>query len=138
MFEEKLYGWEALGFDGSLPCEHGRQRRKCPICELVQAEEELEDLLAENAALRKRLADVMPLAEFGIWCIDEARGEFCGDIDGGSLQDRLEEAGLLGNVPVTEPCGENCACAEWDDFPQDCLRETDLARRARAAVKGEG
>lgn len=55
MGEEKLYGWRALGLDGNRPCEHGRQRRKCEVCELIETEEELEDLRTDNAALKEQV-----------------------------------------------------------------------------------
>ena len=61
------------------------------------------------------------LIEFAQWVIHEHRSEI-GDIDGGDLQDKLEELGLLERVRVTEPCGEYCRCVEYDDFPQECLR----------------
>lgn len=71
------------------------------------------------------------LIDFARWVIAEHR-EHCGDIDGGSIQDKLEELGLLVSVPVTEPCGENCLCAEYGDFPQECLRLADgIAKRVR-------
>jgi hypothetical protein len=57
---------------------------------------------------------------FGLWCIEEMRGGF--DVDGGSAQDKAEELCLLIRVTATEACGENCRCAEYDDFPQECLR----------------
>lgn len=40
--------------------------------------------------------------------------------DGCDLQDIAVKFGLLEARRVTEPCGENCQCAEWDDFPMDC------------------
>jgi len=62
--------------------------------------------------------------EFGKWCIEEAR-KFGGDnIDGGDAEEQMVELGILGYVEVTEPCGDVCSCAEWDDFPQECLRFT--------------
>lgn len=61
------------------------------------------------------------LIEFARWAITEHRSYF-GDLDGGDIQDKLEELDLLVSVKVDEPCGENCACVEYGDFPQDCLR----------------
>jgi hypothetical protein len=49
-----------------------------------------------------------------------------GDVDGGFLQDAALACGLLTPVTATEPCGENCQCAEFDDFPQTCYRKTRL------------
>lgn len=60
---------------------------------------------------------------FGRWCMEQLRDEALGcDIDGGDAQEKLKELGLLVEVEVTEPCGDGCHCAEWDDFPQTCLR----------------
>jgi len=61
------------------------------------------------------------LIEFAKWAIREHRDELC-DLDGGSIQDKLEELGLLVSVRVDKPCGEHCVCVEYGDFPQDCLR----------------
>jgi hypothetical protein len=61
------------------------------------------------------------------WAIEEHRKD-CADLDGGSIQDKLEELKLIERVTVTEPCGENCSCAEYvgpDGFPTDCLRLVD-------------
>jgi len=63
------------------------------------------------------------LAEFGAWCLKEARGDgYAGDIDGGSVQSKALELGLLIEREVTEPCSEvSCVCAEAGDFPATCL-----------------
>jgi hypothetical protein len=45
-----------------------------------------------------------------------------GDLDGGDVQDWAVEAGLLVPTEMTKACGENCVCAEMDDFPQTCYR----------------
>ena len=59
------------------------------------------------------------LMQLGLWVI-ENRSTF-GDIDG-DLQDYMEDIGLLISVKAIEPCGTDCTCAEFGDFPQDCLR----------------
>ena len=52
-------------------------------------------------------------------------GPFQGcDVDGGAYQDEAEARGFLHRVDATEPCSENCACAEFG-FPTYCLRFTD-------------
>jgi len=65
------------------------------------------------------------LAAFGRWCLDQLRGEVCGiDLDGGAAQDQAVALGLLVEVTVDKPCGDDCACAEYyDEFPVQCLRE---------------
>ena len=60
----------------------------------------------------------------------EKTGNISDDLDGGWLQDKAEELGLLVRVEVSEPCGENCWCAEYDDFPQECIRYSEEVRHA--------
>lgn len=67
------------------------------------------------------LALLRPLAQFALAVLEESRSELA-DLDGGWIQDRAEKLGLLVCVPVTEPCGDECRCAEYGAFPQDCLR----------------
>ena len=64
------------------------------------------------------------LIAFARWAIEEHRSEL-GDLDGGSIQDKLEDLGLLQRVKVTEPCGEYCTCEEYGPFPAECLRLVD-------------
>lgn len=52
----------------------------------------------------------------------EGHREDLADLDGAWLQETAQACGLLVEVPVTEPCAEECRCAEYGDFPQDCLR----------------
>lgn len=62
------------------------------------------------------------LIEFARWVIREHRSEL-GDLDGASIQDELIDLKLLVDVPVTEPCGEQCRCGEYfGEFPTTCLR----------------
>jgi hypothetical protein len=63
------------------------------------------------------------LVAFARWAIAAHREDSC-DLDGGAIQDQLEVLGLMERVRVNEPCGEQCACAEYwgDDFPVECLR----------------
>ncbi|QDP51249.1 MAG: hypothetical protein Unbinned7913contig1002_4 [Prokaryotic dsDNA virus sp.] len=46
------------------------------------------------------------------------------DIDGGSMQDIAERFGLIEKVIATEPCCEDCICAEVMEFPAECYRKT--------------
>lgn len=79
-----------------------RYGRKCLQCVVDEAE-----VLREFAAYI--------LAEF-----------WEGPPDGDMIQDEAVRLGLLRGVTVTEPCGENCNCAEWDEFPMTCYRKTEL------------
>lgn len=63
--------------------------------------------------------------------LDETRNAHGpGDIDGGWLQDKLIEHGLLEGREVVEPCGENCSC---ENFPTTCFFESSLAKTCREA-----
>ncbi len=52
-------------------------------------------------------------------------------VDGCDLQDMAETHGLLKPEPRTEPCGQNCTCAEYGDFPAECYRQTELLTGAK-------
>jgi len=77
-----------------------------------------------------------PLELFALAVIEEMRSDLAG-LDGYWLQDYAKKYGLLVNVEVTEPCGEACKCAEYGEFPQDCLRESDYLRPLLAAFREE-
>jgi len=66
-----------------------------------------------------------PFEKFAIAVLEESRDELA-DLEGGWLQDKAEEFGLLVRVPVTEPCGNDCRC---EDFPQDCLRYSPSVKK---------
>lgn len=97
------------------------------------------DLAAYALTLLDENERLSALAAYGLACFDETRSELA-DLDGSWLQDKAVELGLLHEVHTTEPCGGCCRCSEWDDFPQDCLRETEAVKAARSAFnrKGEG
>jgi hypothetical protein len=97
----------------------------------------------ENIRLEAELKAANVLARFGLAVLEEARIDL-GDVDGGWLQDKALELGALHKVPVTEPCNDPmnelsvCRCAEWDDFPQDCIRDSPVTDAVRAAHEGKG
>jgi len=72
------------------------------------------------------LAILRRLAAFARAILEESREELA-DLDGGWLQDKAEELGLLVRVEVSEPCGDGCSC---EDFPQDCLRYSPAVQAA--------
>jgi hypothetical protein len=47
-----------------------------------------------------------------------------GDADGAHIQETATRTGLLKETTQQEPCGENCACAEYGEFPATCYRKT--------------
>jgi hypothetical protein len=77
------------------------------------------------------------LHKYALMVLEESRDDLC-DLDGGWLQDKAEECGLLVRVNVTEPCGEICSCAECGDFPQDCLRYSAAVQVMVDALPKEG
>ena len=86
-----------------------------------------EPTVAQLVALHK-------LAAYGLACFEASRESFA-DLDGAWLQDEAVRLGVLEEVRVTEPCGENCACVEYDDFPQDCYRMTADCHQVRGRVE---
>lgn len=92
-------------------------------------------LLARVEAAERDAVLVLPWATFGHWCLTASREDFS-DLDGGDLQDRAQECGLLEPIAATEPCGESCQCAELcDEWPAECLRMIDVPA-AIAAMEG--
>lgn len=92
------------------------------------------DLLAHMPADSEG-PDLMALARFGLWCLEEARGvDGPGDVDGGDLQDKAVELGLLSSHEVTEPCCEGCACSEWG-FPTTCIRTSAALERLQRQLE---
>ena len=70
---------------------------------------------------------LVALAALGGWCLATLRKDN-DDIDGGDLQDKAEQLGLLTQVEATEPCGEHCICASVAEFPMICYRLSEGAR----------
>lgn len=92
--------------------------------------------------MRSATASLSPLERYALTVLEAHREEIA-DLDGAFLQDKAEECGLLYYVEVTEPCGDYCRCAEYDDFPQQCLRlkpefepKMALLRRTESTSKG--
>lgn len=75
-----------------------------------------------------------PWAKMGAWALETSRDEM-GDLDGGEIQDAALAFGLLHEVEVSESCCDECRCAEYDDFPQTCIRMTDAALTAAKEIK---
>ena len=89
---------------------------------------EINVLVPENRALRAENEGLIPLAKLGKWVLDMRAEHDCADLDGGDIQDKAVELGLLEGVKVTESCGENCNCAEYGDFPLTCFRLSAKAK----------
>lgn len=86
----------------------------------------LEELL--DALLTERDA----LAQFAAKALDALRGVNIGNHwDGGDAQAAMLACGLLEPFTATEACGEDCACAEIHDFPQECYRLSALGQGVR-------
>lgn len=85
------------------------------------------DLAARAADEIERLERMHALAKFGALVLDEHRDEL-GDLDGSWLQQTALECDLLESVTAIRSCGEYCRCAEYGDFPQDCIQKTEFAK----------
>lgn len=100
------------------------------------ADDALAGYLAGHAS---RDTEVEALRLFAGRVLLNTRGENLGcDLDGGEVQEMAEECGLLHRVKVTEPCREEgCQCAEYNDWPVDCHRTTDIGRAAWDAARAK-
>jgi hypothetical protein len=69
----------------------------------------------------KRIAELQKFIRELSWS-DNA---WCRDISGRRLESMLEDRGLIDIAEITEPCCDECKCAEWygvDEFPLVCYR----------------
>ncbi|WP_205169348.1 hypothetical protein [Burkholderia sp. LMG 13014] len=84
--------------------------------------------------------DVAKLKRFaGLVLKDHRNGGYPGDVDGGELQAYAEQCGLIEERRVESPCGENCSCTDFGEFPTTCYFNTDLGKAViDAARAGEG
>lgn len=87
------------------------------------------------AQVREALAaEIERLRKFVGRVLGEAR-QYMSDIDGGDVQGWAVECGLLEEWTASEPCGEQCECAEVTDFPTRCYRLTETGKAAIDAAK---
>ncbi|WP_175760466.1 hypothetical protein [Burkholderia anthina] len=83
--------------------------------------------------------DVAKLKRFaGLVLKDHRNGGYPGEVDGGELQAYAEQCGLIEERRVESPCGENCSCTDFGEFPTTCYFNTDLGKAViNAARAGE-
>lgn len=74
---------------------------------MMDAERELRALAARVAELRRFAVGILDL---------------CPHTECEGIQELAVNHGVLVEVTVTEPCGDNCECAEVSDFPLTCYR----------------
>ena len=91
---------------------------------MERASEGIKRLRAENAPLRAFARDIM-----AAWPD--------GDVDGGALQEIAVANGLLVPETRTEPCGDECACAEYHS-PEDMSEGVTCYRRGPLLKDGSG
>lgn len=94
----------------------------------------VEEVHAILAHVEAQAAEVERLRKFVGRVLDDAR-QYMSDIDGGDVQAWAVECGLLEAWTASEPCGEQCECAEVADFPTRCYRLTETGKAAIHAPK---
>lgn len=82
-----------------------KSTRKDPVHREMTIEEKV-------AYWEQQYREALPWATFGRWAL-ETFWRDAGDFYGGDIQDKAIELGLLVGKEVTEPCGEECQCAEY-------------------------
>lgn len=97
--------------------------------------DERDVLMREIATLRAQAGAV----RFAGHVLKAHRNEgYPGDVDGGYLQRRATECGLLEERTMSAPCGEQCACAEVlsdEEFPTVCYFNTEAGKAAMRAAE---
>ncbi|HDR8930476.1 TPA: hypothetical protein QDA84_000470 [Burkholderia vietnamiensis] len=99
--------------------------------------EELERILAQTERRAEMTDDdVAKLKRFaGLVLKDHRNGGYPGDVDGGELQAYAEQCGLIEERRVESPCGENCSCTDFGEFPTTCYFNTDLGKAVIDAAR---
>jgi len=92
------------------------------------------NIAAILAHVEAQAAEIERLRKFVGRVLGEAR-QYMSDIDGGDVQGWAVECGLLEEWTASEPCGEQCECAEVTDFPTRCYRLTETGKAAIDAAK---
>lgn len=88
-------------------------------------------------ATRRGLDKVLEnLARLGLAALEASREGY--DYDGGDAHDLAVKLGILVEVRVDEPCGDNCLCAESGDFPTGCFQLDADAAAVRDDLEKEG
>jgi hypothetical protein len=136
-FNNAVYGdnGRVVGFRCDV-CDQVKTKMWGTVCNACRAARDNACEADRVRTLEQENAKLRGLAAFGLAVLEESRCELA-DLDGGWIQDKAQELGLLMSVPVAEPCGENCHCAEYGDFPQDCLRYSEDVKRI-AEILGDG
>lgn len=76
------------------------------------------------AGVLPAVAERDTLSRFAKWVVDEYRLHSV--VDGGCVQEKAAELGVIVAVEMDGPCGAGCTCAEVDDFPLKCYRDSPL------------
>lgn len=88
----------------------------------------LQEFMHQQTLARHEMAQSLTkLRAFAQDILRESRGDLGpGDVGGDFVQESGLKHGLLATKTVTEPCCENCPCADVGDFPTQCHFETEL------------
>lgn len=77
---------------------------------------------------------MLGVIRFAMDVLLESRAELA-DLDGGWLQGKAVEHGLLVEQRMDAPCGDDCRCAEAGSFPAHCYRYSDITKAMKLLVK---
>ena len=124
---------QVLGLSSCATDGHGND---CDLC-VEQIHRYRDACLQQGKAEAYR--ELGPLARLGLWAIEEEQDGHH-DLNGGDVQDKATEFGVIAPIRVTESCGDHCQCDEYDNIPGDCFRltESTSATKAWLAQRGEG
>ncbi|MBR8435249.1 hypothetical protein KDW37_31315 [Burkholderia cenocepacia] len=96
----------------------------------TQQPEPRDEVTGEDFAKLKRFA--------GLVLKDHRNGGYPGDVDGGEIQGYAEQCGLIEERRMESPCGENCSCTDFGEFPTTCYFNTELGKAVINAARAGG
>jgi hypothetical protein len=99
------------------------EKPEAPLTDHERLQAEAERLQAARAADKARIKFLEGLqSKLAPFALEIMRAANQGaSFDGWEIQDTARKHGLMTHHEVSEPCGEGCACAEFE-FPGECYR----------------
>lgn len=80
-------------------------------------------LISALREARRQDKALQRVAQFGASILARFHDDLC-DLDGFDIEQHALEAGVIRKEQVSEPCGEDCVCAEYG-MPSECNVYTD-------------